>query len=705
MMGKKALLIASPFRGLRGPMNDVERMDKVLRGMGFETFQCSGPDATRPGILEAWGQLINKICADDAVVIYYSGHGGLVTSAERADRLFEAPNPPTPWRYQFLVPMDFDEFDEAGGGGDSDEDGRTGFRGILDIELSALVRDTTARTPNLTLILDCCYAGRMARDPTAATVVVPRTISTTTSCRDDYGRRFAAVSRYANSLYWQGRLPTDLHPEQSPYAVRIAAAAAGETAWEYRSELNGVDGIWHGVLTEALLCILEGGDGESLGGAGERGSNAAMMSWRTIMLRVAELVNVRFPYQHPEVAGPADRLPFQVRELVEGAFHIRMEGNSTRSTVIQAGRVSGVREGNIYTVVPFGVDKAAGGQSDKWLGEATVTSATAFKATADFIPRNPATGAKLLIEGALAFLKDDALYRWPVLVPPSLERLVATVQKSRFVRPRNLDDGDLVLAEFREWPDSITLHNNRGRDITLAYITRESLGLEDRLVEAAEQLARGQHLLSLSSDGPAHLLQHEIEVTLGLVDEGGHRGRTVRQDGTDSISEGDRVYIELINRGLETVHVWVFDVNAVGQIKLVSKSSPRGVELPSGRVEVLGAARHMRGLKGLAVGWPAALSQSRGEPVEETLVFICTSSPVDLSHLCQGNKPSADRTNLSFLEQLTSTILSGESRKATAIEDDDEVVRYATIRIPMLLLPKASLTDPIFTAASSTTKS
>jgi hypothetical protein len=35
-----------------------------------------------------------------------------------------------------------------------------------------------------------------------------------------------------------------------------------------------------------------------------------------MLLRVAELVNVRFPYQHPEVAGPADRVLFQVREVV-----------------------------------------------------------------------------------------------------------------------------------------------------------------------------------------------------------------------------------------------------------------------------------------------------------------------------------------------------------------------------------------------------
>ncbi|KAI1141530.1 hypothetical protein F5Y05DRAFT_264882 [Hypoxylon sp. FL0543] len=696
MTGKKALLIASPFRGLRGPINDVERMDKVLRGMGFETFQCSGPAATRAGILEAWQRLIDEICADDAVVVYYSGHGGLAASPEPADRSFEAPDPPAPWRYQFLVPMDYDdEVDEAGSDSDG-EDSTADFRGILEVELSALVRDTTARTRNFTLILDCCYAGRMARDPTAIDVVAPRTISTstTTAGSDGHCSRFAAISRHAERLSRRGLLPADLNAEQNPHAVRIAAAAAGETAWEYRSDINGVDGVWHGALTEALLCVLEGMGGENLGPAGEGGSHAAATSWRTVMLRVAELVNVRFPYQHPEVAGPADRLPFQVRELVDGAFHIRMEGNSTKAAVIQAGRISGVREGNVYTVVPFGAKGAAGGASAKWLGEATVTSATAFKAKADFIPRDAARDTKLPPEGALAFLKYDAPYRWPVLVPSGYEGLATTVQKSRFIRPRSPDDADLVLAEFRERPDRMTLHNNRGREIASTSTDEESPSWEERLVQAAEQLARGQHLLSLSSPDGGHLLQHEMEVNLGLVGEGGHRGRTVRQDGTDGISEGDRVYIELINRGPETVHVWVFYVNAVGQIKLVSKSSPRGVELPSDRVEVFGAARHRRGLKGLAVRWPAALSQSRGEPVEEVLVLILTSSPVDLSHIVyQASKPSTDRTYLSLLEKLTFAMLSGESRKATAVEDEDEVVRYTTIRIPMLLSPKAPLTD------------
>jgi hypothetical protein len=73
--------------------------------------------------------------------------------------------------------------------------------------------------------------------------------------------------------------------------------------------------------------------------------------------------------------------------------------------------VSGVREGNVYTVVPFGVDRTAAGMAEMMLGEARVISAIAFKATVEFVPRDPARGVQLPAEGALAFLRYEALYR------------------------------------------------------------------------------------------------------------------------------------------------------------------------------------------------------------------------------------------------------------------------------------------------------
>lgn len=57
------------------------------------------------------------------------------------------------WCTQFIVPVDYDK--------STDED----FRGILDVELSHLLRDMTERTDNMTVILDCYHAGQIAHYP------------------------------------------------------------------------------------------------------------------------------------------------------------------------------------------------------------------------------------------------------------------------------------------------------------------------------------------------------------------------------------------------------------------------------------------------------------------------------------------------------------------------------------------------------------
>jgi uncharacterized caspase-like protein len=151
---KRALLIGSPFGDLRGPLNDAELMTTVLEEQGFEVVKCCGTQATSDNIRSKWRHLINQSSAGDAVVIYYSGHGGIADCGRGTLAANGDYNDTRPWRYQFIVPMDFDQASE----------GRD-FRGILDIELSQLLNTTTEKTKNVTLILDCCHSGRMARQP------------------------------------------------------------------------------------------------------------------------------------------------------------------------------------------------------------------------------------------------------------------------------------------------------------------------------------------------------------------------------------------------------------------------------------------------------------------------------------------------------------------------------------------------------------
>jgi hypothetical protein len=413
--------------------------------------------------------------------------------------------------------------------------------------------------------------------------------------------------------------------------------------------------------------------------------------WRTTLLRVSELVNVRFPHQHPQVEGPGNRLHFSVYESISGAFHIR---NENGGVVIQAGRVSGVHEGNVYSVMPFGAKKPV---VEEQLAEARVTHATAFKATVE-LSLDQSKASRLPDDGALAFLRHDALYKWPVALPPGFPRLEKMVQESRYIRRGDPEEDNSVLAEFRLELNGIVLRNNRGLEVA-ATSPNPSVDETSRLLKSAEQLARAQHLLALRNETSNEVLQHRVGVEFGLVEKNWSRGRIIRQDGTDSVIEDDRVYIELVNNGTETVYVWVFDINAVGRIARVSRSSPKGIELPPGRHEVLGLRWPGPVLYGLPVSRPKALP--RTQPLEETLVLLLTSSPVDLFHLADSvDQPPSGRTSLSKLGQLTYRISSGGSRDVTIVEDDD-ITRYKTIHIPFLLRSKIVSTEISAQASTS----
>ncbi|KAK4161140.1 caspase domain-containing protein [Cladorrhinum sp. PSN259] len=668
MVIKKALLIASGFGGLRGTQNDVDKMARVLGDLGFSLSLCCGTDATRDGMLKAWRKLADESTPGDCIVVYYSGHGGVVSKPKPRGlgQLFSRDwETTTRWRHQFLVPTDFGTSAQGG----SQNGGVSSFGGILDVEISHLLRDMTDRTQNITVILDCCFAGSMARDPGRADGAVPKGGNSSLSSVS-----YSDVSGHIDSLRQRGQVPQDTHADENPFVVRIAAATASETAWEYRNS----QGEWCGAMTEALSQVLA----ESIG---PDHHHYHRLTWRTALMRVSEMVNARFPYQHPQVEGPRHRLPFSTSEDATEALHIREEQEDGR-VVIQAGRISGVREGNTYSVMPFGSEKPVPGEE---LATALVTEATAFKATVGLSPGTDGTKA-IPAGGALAFLQYSTLYRWPVVLPPELPWLREMVSASRFVRPAEPRDEASTLAEFSFSASDglLTLRNGCGHVLAATSSADLDLDAKLRLVQWAEQLSRGQHLLSLECETEDDVLVHAMEVTFGLVGAALSRGKDIPHDGAGHLFEDDLIYIELFNHGTEKVYAWIFDVNARGNIGRISRSNHTGAEVPSNLWETLGYRNDGLGLKGLPIRWPKGLP--RTAPLEETLVFIFTNLPVDLNHLSDTNSNSlADRTRLSQLEQLTYRIATGEGRRTVTIDEGGNQTRYAILHIPFLLHPKA----------------
>lgn len=628
---RQALLIGTQYKGLNGTENDVNAMYRVLTSQGFQITKCLNLDATRDGIQKAWKDLIESIHdADDAVVIYFSGHGGFLEAQPKAVMDAQGHGSKTLGGYQFLVPTDFDSSVDKG------------FPGLLDIEISQLLRDTTEKTRNVTVILDCCHAGRMAREPAYGGAMLPRNVELN---KED-------IRMYVETLWSSGKLQGDVGVEGNPHAVRIAASAPWESAWEYKNQ----NGLWVGAFTEALATVLE----ETVG---------REVPWKTTILRVCEIVNIRFPGQHPRVEGPDTRLHFSLEQNIRSAHLIRKEG---KLTVIHTGRVGGAREGSIYSVMPFGSERV---NSRSQIAEATIASVNGFRAEVDL---NPA--ATIPKEGALAFPVEEALYRWPVAFPQEPPELRAAIENSKYLRCQ--DANTEILVNFRLMSDRLDVLTQHGVQVASS-MKGDSATVEKwcgEAVKAAERLAKAQHIMSLRCECAEEALDHDIALQVYRVCSG--RLEKVRCDGTDRLAEGEFICIHVQNNGSSVVYASVFSLNVAGKIVLVSNANPLGIKLSPGSYYTIG--ENEIGFIGLPVTWPEGVPKIQS--VSDRLICILSSGEVDLRQLESENGPASDRGGPSKLEAMINGIVFGDGRDVTC-EELDSSLKYQILHFGLLLIP------------------
>ncbi|KAL4744708.1 caspase domain-containing protein [Aspergillus terricola var. indicus] len=636
--------------GLSGPLNDVETIAAALGQRGFSITRCCGADATRAGIIGSWRSVINRSKHGDAIVIYYSGHGGLVEQQEDRESDEDVASDQDGAsdenrRMQFILPVDYHE--------STDDD----FRGILDIELTYLLRDTTEKTKNVTVILDCCHSGRMARHAGHGATASPKRIAEV---------QHHDLKRHIQRLRACGQLRGETSLFGNMNAVRIMAAAAMETAWEYRS----THGTWNGALTHALARALNEAHGSQSGHE---------VSWRTTLFRVRELVNQQFPEQHPHVEGQDTRLPFSIEETTPGLLEVRIEDGEA---VLQGGRVAGVREGNVYCLMPSGYEKI---DSRFSLGTATVSTVTGFYAG---LQLQLAPSTTLQDQTAVAFLQREALPKWPVMFPSNLKGMRERLTQSPFLRPYEAGDADTALAVVQQRGNGSVLYTRSGIEIASKPGLHELSPAAEcsDIVMAAEQLARAQHLLNLNLQTGEVPLEHHLDVRVGLVENGEAKG-SIDHDGKAILFEHDLLYISLSNKGAATVYVWVFDVNCAGSVTLITAQRPYGVELDLRQSEILGKLQFGK-LRGLKLSWPDRIPKSQNVP--EQLVMIITNSRVDLRRLAHLRElPKRNCGPPSSLEQLVACAAGGGARNL-ATENNIPSILYDVVHVPFSLVPRHS---------------
>ncbi len=516
-MAQRALLIGSETYGLAGCNADVALMREALARLGFDdVVERTGPDASRRGIIGSYERLIDTAVPGDAVVVYYSGHGGRVALPDWEERQAQGQEP----FLQYIVPHDMAATTASD------------FRGVLSVELSALQERLSARAPNMTTILDCCHSGLMSRDA----LLIPKAISL------DFPRE-GALDRLAELERGGFSWATDGNPN----AVRVVACAPSQSAFEGPSASR--PGERHGLLTDALADLLTA-------------PSAPRLSWQTIVDRLRTSVSIRALTQRPEVEGPSQRIIFTIDEdRRAGILPVRVTDNRAW---LDAAELLGVSPGDCYTLLDSGQNELAAatvGPIDNGEAELTAEGQAADITTATAaVPLRTSTRLSVTIGVAdplLAQALETAIEASPALT-------TATTAPTPAIGSITARHGGLRVADEA----GLLLHREA--------LPADEAGVEGA-VALMEHLASAHRFRALQPTDDSSRLAASVQVTISRYDDDGKPAPLVGSG--ERLFIGDRLSVTVRNLSPDPLYWWLFDVGTDATIALVTQASPSGREL------------------------------------------------------------------------------------------------------------------------------
>ncbi|MET0792229.1 MAG: caspase family protein [Polyangiaceae bacterium] len=559
---RRALLLGSQTNGLAGVELDVANLAKALGRWDFAVTTRTGNDATRAGILAAYERLIAETQPDDAVCVYYSGHGGRLAN----------PYPEGPRFLQYIVPTDH---------------GAEEFRGVMSFELSALLAQLTARTPNVTVILDCCHAGQMSRSatrgPSGTFTLTPKVFN-----GDVSEARVKALLAEASARQAQ------IDVESNPDAVRLVATEPHRSAYE--SKLGEVSS---GVFTSALLQLLDQ-------------PSARAASWGTLMLQVREQVMSLVAEQRPDVEGPRRRKLWQVEQFPDHRpLSLFFEGGSAR---LRGGALFGAVPNARFGVMPAGSEQYSASAA---LAEAVVTESLGSTARVEL---RAAQHVVPPLNGLLAFPLSVPFNKCQVALGAELSpELAGSFASSPYLEPVEVQ-ADLARPSVRKVGAELVLRDARGLELLRVPEAEARL-----LLERLEFLARAEDLRGFA---PGQL-RVKLKVELGRVLD----GKCLKMASSEPFYVGDRQYVSVTHEGRGTLYVAVFGIDAKYSVRLLSRSSPRGQMLRPLQTLPLGQNRGK--WEGLRASWPDRLVAD--EARLESIIVIAADEQQDFPLLTTGD--------------------------------------------------------------------
>lgn len=619
-----------PGANLAGPENDVKGYKAILEErFGFAADHIAvllEEAATRAAIRGAIAALTDRVGASDIVVIAYSGHGSqrlerLRTDAPAVALAGAAIGVEPDGLQETIVPYD------SGRGVHENRD-------IADVELHELLVRLTARTPHVTVILDCCHSAGALRDALGNRV---------RGLPVDSRPRPPSNAPSAASGVRGVRMPTgtgrSLARRFPPY-VLIAACRSDEKAYEL-TLASGQSTTTYGALSyflqrELLRC-------------------AAGTSARELLARVSVEVNRQRRQQHPYGEGCLDGEIFGVGELPPPRG-VRVQERSGCAVTLGAGLIHGVTTGSRFAV-------SAAGAAPTLLLVTEVGAATAQAViTAESAPAACTVGAYAIevahALGAHRFMVDLAappqapcaaalrrcLLPFPQVVLADATAAVTELCAARVyvVAPRTVVAPADPVPQLGPLPRPTWAVVDHAGELLLPPLPADGNDSAEALASNLNKLACLRALEVIENPDQTSALHDRFVVQLLHRTAAGNWEPAVEHPGEGAhFHPRERFAIAIRSRAAIPVYIALVDLSVLGSISLFFPPSDAMPEclLPGGSF-VLGA-RESEELS-FALPEDALLLRQPSAPGlpacgSETLLCFFSATPIDFSPVEQGS--------------------------------------------------------------------
>jgi Caspase domain len=507
------------------------------------------------------------------------------------------------------------------------EAGEGAFHGIFAFELSALMARLTTAGRNVTVLLDCCHAAMMSRNYEKLT---PRALPRVWT--DGVAERLDTLR-----LLWEAA-----GVESNPDAVRLVAANYDRSAYESQR----ADGRSGGLMTAALEQALS-----------ESGGAATGVTWTALGSRVREIVMRAAPEQRPEVEGPSRRRLFQLEEAgdFDGVAFFREDDRNA----LRAGRLLGAVRAAEYLVMPPGVTAR---DPKKTVAKAVIETVEGDRSYVSLDPPNAPVA-----DGALAFPSRFPFGKRRVVLEGAAAASV--IKDNDFVKAA--DSPTQAIATLRATQDKLVVLDPDGAALTLPLNDDDSGRAAANAVLAG--LARADAVRTL----PKGDLPGAIDVSWGRVDT----GEPIAMQNGDVLHAGERLFVNIANRGPSPVYVAVFDLGIGGDVTLLTASVPTGIPIAPGDHYRLGERDGQ--LIGLKSGWNSRVPSDG--PRREAIVVIAAEAPTQFRALEGKVQIARGRDGSSALDELLFQIGSAATRDLET--DEPRGGRFLTHHVELQLGP------------------